>query len=185
MSDRPPTPYQIAFLLYMKVPGAESMNRTEVEAAFQTLKTHPSRNLGHDYNLSGSWYQDRGLLFPHQYPEEREQFLDRSLRGYVRSKVIHNSAHLTKDKILAITRQFDAEDIYWQLDPGYKERFYQTLQQVHPDCCDGIPASSPKIAPNSPNQALQPTAQMALLSRMRSVIGALARAAARVFLSRG
>ena len=146
------TPYQIAFLLYMKVPGADSMNRMEVEAAFDALKIHPPRNLGHDYNLSGSWYQDRGLLFPQQHPEERERFLDRSLRDYVRSKIIHNSARLTKDKIVAIVRQFDAEDIFWHLDPGHKERFYQALQQLYPDCCDGIPASSPKTEPNSSNQ---------------------------------
>ena len=141
MEDRPPTPFQVAYLLYMKVPDAENMNRVQVEDAFNTLKC-PTRNMGHDYNLSGDWYRDRGLLFPYHYPEEREQFLDQSLRGFVRTKVVHNSERLTKDTILAITRQFDAEDMYWPLQPNHKERFYEELQQIYPGCCDGAPASS-------------------------------------------
>lgn len=136
----------------MKVPGAESMNRAEVNQAFDTLKA-PDWNLGHDYGLSGNWPEDRGVLFPQQYADDRDQFLDRTLHNYIRSKAVHNSGRLTKDRFLAIVRQLDSEDIYWPLQPNFKEHFFEILQQNYPDCCDGIPPKRFGLLPTMTNQS--------------------------------
>ena len=115
MIGKPPTPKQVAYLTYMGVSNAVSMDRQQASDCIENLFEVE------DYNLWSwlserrtNWFTDRFLLYPSIYRPELDYFLNndfaQTLHDYVRSRVTGASEQLTKAKIRQVIKDLTREN---------------------------------------------------------------------------
>ncbi|OYW74177.1 MAG: hypothetical protein B7Z37_18965 [Verrucomicrobia bacterium 12-59-8] len=152
MIGKPPTPKQIAYLTYMGVGNAVSMDRQQAFDCIDKLFEVEDQNLwSWLYERQMNWLTDRFLLYPSIYRSELNNFLKnefaQTLHDYVWSRVTGASEQLTKAKIRQVINDLTRENTEWWSTKDKKEIFFLRLAATFPACCDGkAPSKAPRQA---------------------------------------